>query len=167
MITLTINDKELRFEHSLVSLSEWEGEYEKAFFSPKEDEEKTVEEMLGYFEHMLVSPSKHRHLVRLMDEEQQLALANYINATRSATIVRDIPGKKGPNENVTSELIYYWMIAFKIPFSSDKWHLNRLLMLIKICGVKNSTPTKQSKAQIAQSHRELNEQRRRQSGSKG
>lgn len=168
MFTLKINNQDLRFEHSLVSLSEWEGEYETPFFSRTDEDVKTPEEMMAYFECMLVSDYSQHHLVRLMSNEQKIALADYIKKDRTATIVQEIPGKKGPNEHVTSELIYYWMIAFKIPFKpSDEWHLNRLLMLVKVCGVKNAPPTKQSKQKIAQSYREMNEQRRKQFGTKG
>lgn len=168
MFTLKINDKDLRFEHSLVSLSEWEGEYEKPFFSHGKGETKSDDELTHYFEFMLVSDYKKRHLVRLMGPEQRLALAEYINAGRSATIVKDIPGKKGPIENVTSELIYYWMISFKIPFKpSDDWHLNRLLMLVKVCGVKQATPDKRNSKEIAKDYRSVNEERRKKLGTKG
>lgn len=168
MIRLELGNKELRFEHSLVSLSDWEAHYEKPFFSPKQDEEKSEEEMFKYFEHMLISNPKNRHLIPLIDSDQMFAMANYINAGRTATIVREIPGKNGPNENVTSELIYYWMISFKIPFKpSDEWHLNRLLTLVRVCGVKSQPPGKQSKSKIAQDYRKINEERRRQTGSSG
>ena len=168
MLILTVKEKDLLFEHSLVSLSEWEAEYEKPFFSKKSDEEKTEEEMIRYFQYMCVSNYADRDLVYFLSEEQQLLIAQYINATRSATIVHDISQKKGPQETVTSELIYYWMIAFKIPFKpADEWHLNRLLMLIRVCSVKEAPPSKRSKAEIAKDYRAMNEQRRKELGTSG
>ena len=171
MITLTVTDIELKFEHSLVSLSDWEADFEKPFYSPKKEDEMDNDEMLSYFEYMLVSPKKKIHLVRLLDEDQRLQLAHYINKSRTATTVREIQQKKGPSENVTSELIYYWLVAFKIPFKpTDEWHLNRLLMLVKVCGAKNAPPQKQTRQGTAnriQAMRELNEQRRRERGTKG
>jgi hypothetical protein len=171
MITLIVNDQELHFEHSLVSLSDWEAEYEKPFFSPKDDEEKSKDELMRYFELMLIGRRKHIHLVRLLSDEQQLSLANYIAKSRTATTVREIQKSRGPRENITSELIYYWLVAFKIPFKpTDEWHLNRLLMLVKVCGAKSAPPVKQTRrdqAQRVQSMRELNEKRRRELGTKG
>ena len=172
MITLEINNRELQFEHSLVSLSDWESYYEKPFYSPKKDEQRTGEELLKYFEFMLVGESRqYRHLVLLMDAQQMHKLAKYISESKTATTVKEIQQKSGPQENVTSELIYYWLVAFKIPFKpTDEWHLNRLLMLVKVCGAKQAPPpkqTRQSRAKMAQSMRELNEQRLRERGTTG
>jgi hypothetical protein len=169
MLVLTINDKDLRFEHSLVSLSEWEGFYEKPFFSDRETDEKTIDEFLKYFEFMLHPDDfKRRHLVSYMSEDQQMQMANYINSKRTATIVRELPDKPGPRENVTSELIYYWLASSKIPFTpTDTWHINRLFMLVKIMSIKNAPQTKQSKGQTIQDYRRINEENRRRLGTKG
>lgn len=170
MITLTINGQELQFEHSLLSLSDWEAEFEKPFFSPTE-EIKTDAETLRYFELMVVRPKKKRHLVRLLDIEQMTALTQHINKARTATTVKEIQQKTGPRENVTSELIYYWLVAFRIPFKpTDEWHLNRLLTLVKVCGAKQAPPqkqTRQGRAKLVQSMREINEKRLRERGTSG
>lgn len=172
MITLTVNDKELQFEHSLVSLSEWEAEHEKPFFNPDPTAKMEPSEMMEYFQCMLVSPKKQRHLVLLLLPQQQLQLADYIQRSRTATTIREIQTKAGPRENVTSELIYYWLVAFKIPFQpTERWHLNRLLTLVKVCGAKQAPEPKkrtpQQRAQQAMSMREINEQRRAAMGTKG
>lgn len=169
MLALTINNKDLRFEHSLVSLSEWEGFYEKPFFSVNDQETKTIEELEKYFECMLDPRDfKYHRLLEDLTGDQKLELAQYINSKRTATIVRELPGKPGPSENVTSELIYYWFISFKIPFTpTDTWHLNRALMLVKVMSVKNAPATKQSKGQMIQDYRRLNEERRKKLGTKG
>lgn len=175
MLVLTIGGKDLRFEHSLVSLSEWEGFYEKPFFSVREDQTKTTEEFLKYFEFML-SPLDFKHRKLLKDSkgepsftaDQLTELVEYINADRTATVVREIQNKPGPKENVTSELIYYWLVAFKIDFwPTDTWHLNRLLMLVRVCGVKNAPATKKSRGQMVQDYRKLNEERRKKLGTTG
>lgn len=171
MISLTVNEKELTFEHSLASLSEWESEHEKPFFPPNDKDQKTLDEMISYFEAMLVSSRKNIHLVSLLDDEQLLELSEYIQRGRTATTVREIQEKTGKKENVTSELIYYWLVAFKIPFEpTDKWHLNRLLTLVRVCSIKNAPakkPTRASRAQQVQSMRSLNEQRLREMGTRG
>ena len=63
-------------------------------------------------------------------------IMQYINDPMTATTIKDTPGKRN-NELITSELIYYWMVALEIPFECEKWHINRLLTLIKICNIKN------------------------------
>ena len=171
MSTLTLGGHELPFEHSLVSLSEWEAKYEKAFYSFTENDKRSEEEWLSYFEFMYVGKKKYFHLVRLIDSEQMLEMAQYINAARTATVVREVQKKPGPKENVPSELIYYWLTAFKIPFHpTETWHLNRLLMLVKVCGAKSATPTKrtpQDRAKAAMTMREENERRRAAMKTKG
>ena len=172
MITLEVNNRELQFEHSLVSLSDWEAHYEKPFYSPKKDEQKTGDELLKYFELMLIGKSKkHRHLVLLLTKQQMDTLAQYISSAKTATTVKEIQTKAGPQENVTSELIYYWLVQFRIPFKpTDEWHLNRLLMLVKVASAKQAPPPKkssQNQVKLAMSMREINEQRKREMGTSG
>ena len=77
-------------------------------------------------------------------------------------------GKSSPNrEIITSELIYYWMVAYNIPFECQDWHLNRLLTLVRVCNVKNSPPKKMSKQELMNRNRELNKARRQQLNSTG
>ena len=78
-----------------------------------------------------------------------------------------MPERKGHGEIITSELIYYWMVAFTIPFECEYWHLNRLFALIRICNIKNSKPKKMSRSEIASRNRELNAVRRAQYNTSG
>lgn len=168
MLWITVADKELPFEHSLVSLSEWEAEFERPFFPRTDDDKQTPEEMRRYFELMYTGPRKNFDLVGLLTIEKELELVNYINASRTATIVKDVQSKSGPKEHVTSELIYYWLVAFKIQFKpTDEWHLNRLLTLVRICGVKQETPKKRDPKSVVRDFRAENARRRALAGSKG
>ena len=76
---------------------------------------------------------------------------------------------KGPmnREVITSELIYYWMIASNIPSEYEKWHLNRLITLIRVCSIKNTPPKKRSKRDIMSRNAALNASRRQQMNSRG
>lgn len=166
-LKITQNDKPvtLRFEHSLLSLAKWESRHKKIFLST---EAKTTTEMVEYFEEMLISPPV-RELVYLLSPEQLDELTNYVNETRTVSVVPDIEEHVNPfnRETVTSDLIYYWMVALQIPFDAEKWHLSRLLMLVRITNFKSQPPEKQDKMKVAQNWREINERRKAKYNTKG
>jgi hypothetical protein len=85
----------------------------------------------------------------------------------TATWFSDAPGAPQTREVITAEVIYYWMIAFQIPWECEGWHLNRLFTLIRVCNIKQAKPKKMSRSEIAQRNRELNAQRKQQLGTKG
>lgn len=160
----TIGDIQLQFEHSLLSLSKWESEYQKPFLGK---EEKTAEELLGYVKAMIVTPNFPPDIFSKLTQKNLDEINDYINSKQSATTFGQMPETKGRGETITSELIYYWMVAFNIPFEVETWHLNRLFSLIRICNVKQSKPKKIPKNQIAARNRELNAQRKQQLGTSG
>ena len=156
----------LQMEHSLISLSEWEAKWKKPFLNKPES--RTNEELLDYFRCMTITKNVNPLAFASLTQEHINTIVNYINDPMTATwFSEDGKPNKRPTEIVTSELIYYWMIAQNIPFECRKWHLNRLLTLIRVCNVKNNPPKKMSKADIARRQRELNEQRKKKLGTKG
>jgi hypothetical protein len=163
---LFVNEKgvEIQLEHSLIALSKWESKYCKAFLS-KED--KTREETLDYFRAMTITQNVDESTYNRITEVLQLQVYEYINSPMTATyfyLDKSAPMNK---EKITSELIYYWMVALQIPFECQKWHLNRLLTLIDVCNRKSQTGKKLSKNEIRARNRSLNEKRRAELGSKG
>ena len=151
----------LRLEHSLVSLSKWEEKWCKPFIS---DTDKTTEETLDYIKCMTVTsnvdPEVYRHITNDMVKE----VTEYINAPMTATTFAKEENKKTINgEKITSEIIYYWMIALNIPFECRKWHLNKLITLIRVCSKKNEPPKKMTTAE----RRALNASRRKKHNTKG
>lgn len=154
----------LQLEHSLISLSKWESKWCKPFFSKIA---KTDEETLDYIKCMTitqnVSPEVYNHLTPNNIEE----INKYIEAPMTATTFSDDRSNKQNREIVTAELIYYWMISLQIPPEYQKWHLNKLLTLIRVCNVKNAPPRKMSKREIMSRNAQLNAARRKQLNSKG
>lgn len=104
-------------------------------------------------------------------DDLMIQVIDYINDPMTATTFTELEEAKarrgGTNSFVTSELIYYWMMSLNIPIECEKWHLNRLLTLIKIFNVKSETPKKMSKGAIAKQNHALNAARRARLHSKG
>jgi hypothetical protein len=161
---VTVGDVTLNLEHSLVSLSKWEQIYEKPFLGK---DEKTTEEVLGYVKAMTLTTDAPEDVFNKLSKENLDAINEYIEAKMTATWFSDAPGAPPARDVITSELIYYWMITFQIPFECENWHLNRLFTLIRVCNVKQAKPKKMSRAEVAARNRELNAKRRAQLGTKG
>ena len=154
----------LQLEHSLVSLSKWESKWNRAFFSKRE---KTPEEIVDYIKCMTITQNVKPEVYDRMSRDNIIQIQKYIEAPMSATYFAEDKNGKINKETVTSELIYYWMIALNIPFECQKWHLNRLLTLIRVCNLKNQPPKKMSKRDIMKRNSALNAARRNQLNTRG
>lgn len=160
---IQISEKTLQLEHSLVSLSKWESKWNKPFLSK---EQKTVAETIDYIKCMTITQNVDPMIYNSLSEKNIEEINKYIDLPMTATTFSD---KGGPpsREIVTSELIYYWMIALNIPMECQKWHLNRLLTLIRVCNVKNAPPKKMSRRELMGRNAALNAARRKKLGSTG
>lgn len=148
----------LQLEHSLISLSKWESKWHKPFFSR---EEKSPEETIDYIKCMTLTQNVKPEIYDLLTESNVDDIQNYIGDSMTATTFSEKNSGKGSREIVTSELVYYWMVALNIPFECQKWHINRLLTLIRVCNVKNGPPKKRSGNELINHHRAVNAARRK------
>ena len=157
-------EQTLQLEHSLISISKWESKWCKAFLDKKD---KTSEEIIDYIKCMTLNKTVDDHVYNCLTQANLIAINEYISAPMTATYFSANEQGKKNSEQITSELIYYWMIALQIPFECQKWHINRLLTLIRVCNIKNTPPKKMSKRDIASRNAALNAARRKQMNTKG
>lgn len=153
----------LRLEHSLISISEWESKWCKPFF----EESKTDEELLDYIRCMTIDKNIDPTVYNFLTRENIEAINAYIAAPMTATVIKETPGSRRKQERITSEVIYYWMISFQIPVEFEKWHINRLIMLIRVCSEYNKPNKKMSRREIFEQNKALNAARRARLGTKG
>ncbi len=160
---IVTKEQVLQMEHSLVSISKWESKWLKPYLGKQE---RTKEEMLDYLRCMTTTQNVDPTLYSALSQANMAKIAKYIDSPMSATVINDT-SRRANTEIITSELLYYWMIQFNIPFECQKWHLNRLMMLIRICSIKNEKPKKMSKAEVMNRNKSLNEARKKANNTKG
>lgn len=155
----------LELEHSLVSISKWESKWCKPFLS---SDNKTADEIMDYIKCMTLTPNVDPDVYSRLTTEHFTKINEYINAPMTATTFSDDKNSKRSQEIITSELIYYWMIALQIPIDQcQDWHLNRLLTLVRVCNIKNAPPKKMGKRDLMSRNAKLNAARRQQLNTKG
>lgn len=152
----------LQLEHSLVSLSKWEAKWHKPFLST----ERNTEETLDYIKCMIMNNNVNENVVYALSNDNINTIKDYIKNPMTATWFTKTQ-EESNKEIITSEIIYYWMISLQIPFECQKWHLNRLLTLIRVCNEKNTPKKNMSKKEIMERNRILNEQRKAKYRSRG
>ena len=154
----------LVLEHSLISISKWESKWHIPFLGK---DQKTPEQVIDYIKCMTITPNVKAEVYDCLTKENIDQVMAYIEDPMTATTITDRNGRRASREVVTSELIYYWMVALEIPFECQKWHINRLMMLIQICSIKNQPDKKMSKKSTAQQNAMLNAARRHKSHTRG
>ena len=154
----------LHLEHSLVSISKWESKWCKPFLGK---ESKTVKETTDYIRCMTITQNIKPEVYDSITNDNINEVTKYIELPMSATWFTKESTGSNSTEITTSEIIYYWMITYNIPFECQKWHLNRLLTLVRVCDKKNAPAKNMSKSEIMTRNRNLNKERREQIKSKG
>lgn len=163
---IQIQEQELCFEHSLVSVSLWESKWHKPFLKP--DYKFTNEEMLSYIECMCLTTNVDRNAFRYLPSEIINKIKEYINDPMTATVVTTYGSKKNNKMKfTTSEELYYMMFTCNIPKECETWHINRLLKLIEVFSAKNGSTDKLSNSEIMRNNSLLNAKRKAALHSKG
>lgn len=158
----------LTLEHSLVALSKWESKWKVPFLN---NESMTADQFRDYVRCMTITQNVDPLVYYALTQENTNDILKYMEDPMTATKINDknLP-RNGPQRGskvITAELIYYWMTALNIPFECQKWHLNRLMTLIKVASIEQQPPKKMSKRDIMAQNKSLNAARRARMMSKG
>ena len=174
-----IDRQELILRHSLKSISMWETVYKVPFLEKYGSPEMTAKAILDYIAFMVVEPKNfiwyykdHPEVLTGLTEKDLNSIREYISDPMTATVFNDKALKRmgmssSKKEIITSEIIYYWLVALEIPFEVENWNLNKLLTLVRVCSIKNAPNKNMSKKDILASNKSLNAMRRAKVGSKG
>ena len=161
---ITVKETNIMLEHSLISISNWESKWHKPYLS---SDKKTAEEFISYIQCMCLTKNVDPNVFYALDGDDIMKIAEYMKDPMTATTFRNRDQKKN-KEIITSELIYFWMTNFNIPFEPcQKWHINRLLTLIEVASIKNQPPKKMGKREAARERAALNAARRAKYNTKG
>lgn len=159
-------ERTIEMEHSLLSVSKWESYTKKPFpFSSLQDMFADVNayrsELILYAQCMTLTKDVPKYVYYAFGPKQFREIEAYLDDPMSATTIKTIPGATGSRRGriITSELIYYWMISLQIPFECEKWNLNRLLMLIRVCEAEGGAKKKMPLNEILRQNSELNAKR--------
>lgn len=160
----TVAPVTLRLEHSLVSVSKWESKWKTPFLSAKD---LTIEQSRDYIKCMTINQHVDPLVYASLTNSHMETVNEYIKEERTATTFDE--RRVGPpnRQVITSELIYFWMAQYNIPFECQKWHLSRLLTLIRIASIKNAPEKKMSKRAVLSKNASLNAARRKAMHTKG
>lgn len=161
-----IEEQTIRLKHSLISVSKWEGKYKTQFLNKMRN--KTAEETLDYIRFMTITQNVNPIFYRCLTVPQIQMVNDYISETMSGTTIKEPEGKGSSPymKPISAEEIYYWMTEYNIPPEYAKWHLSKLLMLIRVCGIKKAPP-KKGKNNKGSNYRSLNNARKKKHHTRG
>ena len=155
----------LILEHSLISISKWESRYHKSFFGK---DRMTESQALYYVKCMTINNVEDDKVYWALTEENTNAIYDYIHDPMTATkfsTSKKKDDKNGGNKRkkkrreLTSEYIYFLMIQYGIPHEYEKWHIERLIALIRLCDEENekNDPNKKKKEVAKSTNERLDE----------
>ena len=156
-IFINCKETKLILMHSLLSISKWESIWKESYLNKTNFSQ---DEWLDYVRCMTIN-RVDPNIYYCLTQENKIEIDHYINDPMTATTFHEREPYRKNNNVVTSEEIYWIMTIHNIPFTCEKWHLNRLLTLIRIAGIRNSTnPKKMPKRDILRDNQARNEARK-------
>lgn len=154
----------LTLEHSLISIAKWESKWHTPYLNAKK---RSAEQELDYIRCMVIGSVKNDYVFSILSAENIAQIRNYIDNPMTATTFSKKSSSLKNKEVVTAEILYCRMFTNNIPMECQKWHLNRLLTLIRVCDAKSGPPSKMNKRQTAAHYAEQNALRRAKYNTRG
>lgn len=163
---ITIPSCKIVIEHSLISVAKWESKWHMPYLS---DSPRSPIQELDYIKCMIIGSIPNDLTLKTLSAENIKLIRDYINNPMTATTFQKNSKStgRGKKENTTAETIYAHMFAHSIPIDCQKWHLNRLLTLLRVCDLKNSPRDKMTKKQTAMWNAEQNALRKAKYNTRG
>lgn len=158
---------EFQLEHSLSSVSDWEGITKKSFLETTENGGLTPEETFIYVKCMTLNKPDDERVYYSINKDDIKKIQDYIDDPHTATTFNVLKKdeKRGKHQIITAEIVYYWMVEGGIPFECEKWNFNKLLTLIRVLSIKRDT-SKMSKKDLRQYNKAEMARRRAKCGHK-
>lgn len=157
--------QEIVLEHSLISIMRWESKWHKPFLDEKH--KKTNEEFIDYVKCM----SLNNYPDNVYDDltfGNIKEIKDYIDDKHTATWFAQDDKVLPSHKIITAEVLYSWMVLNDIPFNPcEKWHLNNLMTLIRVCAQQNMPAKKMSEKEILSQNANLNAERLRKMKTRG
>lgn len=150
----------LRLEHSLVSISKWESKWHKSFLNTQSEGTITKEQLIDYVRCMTLTQNVNPNIYYGLTKGNLKEIMAYIDDPMTATTFTKVEGQGPSRRIITSEVLYGWMVGLQIPFECEKWHVNRLMTLIRVCNENNKPDKKMKPGEAMATHKALNAARR-------
>lgn len=157
---ITCKSTDLRLEHSLVSISKWEAKWHISFLYSQLKGTITKPQLFDYVRCMTLTQNVNPNVYMGLTKNNLEDIVNYINDPMTATTFATVEGQGPSHRIITAEVLYGWMVGLQIPFECEKWHVNRLMTLIRVCNENNKPDKKMPRADAMSTHRALNASRR-------
>ena len=157
----------LQLEHSLVSISKWEAKWKVPFLMERDEQHRlTQEQIQDYIRCMTITQNVDPLTYYSLTNENVSEIIKYIEDKQTATWFGKLGPNKGPRDTrpMTSERLYHLMVNYNIPFSCEKWHISRLMTLIRICQEESKKQEKKNPKDAAIARHNLNAARRAKHG---
>jgi hypothetical protein len=160
---IPIDGGTITLEHSLIAIRDWEAKYHTNFIGNKN---LTSEQLADYIRCMCIENPEDANKIEYITAEQMNEIAEYMEDKMTAQQFRS---KGKPNrDTITAEKIYGWMIMNQMPIAEfEHWHINRLLVLLRVCANNNAPPKQMSQKEIMAENAKINAMNRAKFKSKG
>lgn len=150
-----VPEKDIELEHCLLAIARWESKWKTPFFV----DHLTNQQWTDYIGFMALDVPDFRFAYSL-NSSQIKQVIDYIQESQTATWFSN-EDKSGKKEQMTSELIYYYMAQVPLPFDvCERWHLTRLMSILRIASIKSQPEKKMPFSQLAAQNRALNAARK-------